>query len=163
MRELANSVARFDPQTQQKRKLRKSYKNEIADLPGKHNIPSSSAGTGYSLIDLARKPPSWDPSTGGPPPPLRPQLDEKKLNAALNFDKTPATGLPDFDVSLIGSASLVSGQSMQRSNSNKRLSGVAAAGTGGESSDDTAKKLKKKKRKDNGAFEEGGDIKRRKF
>lgn len=36
---LASSVARFDPLTGEKRKLRKSYKNHIADLPGKHDIP----------------------------------------------------------------------------------------------------------------------------
>jgi mediator of RNA polymerase II transcription subunit 19 len=96
-------VARFDPQTNQKRKLRKSYKNQISDLPGKHVIPPGNPNNSESLLQLARQPPRIDPNR--PPPPLQPPLDQDLLSRALSLDRTPATGIPDFDVSLLATPS----------------------------------------------------------
>lgn len=108
---LASSVARFDPSTHEKRKLRKSYKNHISDLPGKHEIPprgidgpvgmSNGAGTGAggsampTLLSIVFSQQGHIPQH----PTHLPQLDSELLNRALVLDKTPATGIPDFDVS----------------------------------------------------------------
>lgn len=101
--DLAASVARFDPETNQKRKLRKSYKNQISDLPGKHSIPQGSTNSSDSILQLARQPPRIDPNQA--PPPLQPALDQDLLSRALSLDRTPATGIPDFDVSLLATPS----------------------------------------------------------
>ena len=108
---LASSVARFDPVTKEKRKLRKSYKNHISDLPGKHEIPpsgidapvgmSNGAGTGAgggampTLLSIVFSQQGHIPQN----PSHLPPIDSELLNRALVLDKTPATGIPDFDVS----------------------------------------------------------------
>lgn len=56
LRDFANSVARQDPETGAKRKLRKSYKNHVADLPGKHPVPGPGESD-WQLIDTAMRPP----------------------------------------------------------------------------------------------------------
>lgn len=56
LREFANSVARQDPATGTKRKLRKSYKNHVADLPGKHPVPTQGESA-WQLLDAALRPP----------------------------------------------------------------------------------------------------------
>lgn len=95
--ELASSVARFDATTGEKRKLRKSYKNQIADLPGKHTITTGSTPGTWSLYELARQPPRFGQSA-----PALKHFDQKLLGYALSFDKTPVSGIPDFDMSLLG-------------------------------------------------------------
>lgn len=92
--ELANSVARQDPVTGAKRKLRKSYKNHIADLPGKHTIPTRGE-TAWSLVELANMP--------APARVDMPDLDADLLNN-LRFEKAPATGVPGFDPKLLATA-----------------------------------------------------------
>lgn len=59
LRDFANSVARQDPISGAKRKLRKSYKNHIGDLPGRHPIPAGQESK-WSLMSLAFMPPSND-------------------------------------------------------------------------------------------------------
>lgn len=96
---LAASVARFDPATGVKRKLRKSYKNEISDLPGKHTIPGpNETAENWSLVNIARQPPRFDPSK--PPPELK-KINEKALENGLAFDRSPLNGIPDFNVALL--------------------------------------------------------------
>lgn len=96
---LAGSVARFDPATGEKRKLRKSYKNEISDLPGKHTIPGpNETAENWSLVNIARQPPRFDPSK--PPPELK-RMNEKALENGLAFDRSPLNGIPDFNVALL--------------------------------------------------------------
>lgn len=97
--ELANSVARQDPLTGAKRKLRKSYKNHIADLPGKHTIPTRGE-TAWSLIDFAHMPPVNAVDM--------PDLDVQLLRN-LRFEKAPATGVPGFDPKLLATATPQSG------------------------------------------------------
>lgn len=55
LRDFANSVARQDPETGTKRKLRKSYKNHVADLPGKHPVPGPGESA-WQLMDAAMRP-----------------------------------------------------------------------------------------------------------
>lgn len=170
LRELANSVARFDPVTNEKHKLRKSYKNHIADLSGKHTIPtagSNSRGHSWSLLELARQPPRYDDDRSSVPPPLQPPLDPSSLSYALNFDKAPATGIPDFDVSLLAAGGFQPQPQPVHNNGIKRDSGM---GTGADSSNDDGnaklRKSKKKKRKEsiNNELYDGNDsdAKRRK-
>lgn len=90
LKELAASVARTDPVTGVKRKLRKSYKNHVADLRGKHVI--SSRGETPALAQLAHMP---------PPPPEEVAPLSKDLLAHLRFDKSPQTGIPGFDAKLL--------------------------------------------------------------
>lgn len=92
LKTLAASVARQDPVTGAKRKLRKSYKNHIADLPGKHVIPEPGEPH-WSLVDFARNPPQGSVLIE----PLAPDL-----LAQLKFEKSSADGIPGFDARLLG-------------------------------------------------------------
>ncbi|KAK9323142.1 mediator complex, subunit Med19 [Lipomyces orientalis] len=88
---LQASVARADPVTGAKRKLRKSYKGHIADLPGKNEIP-----TDHFLLRLVHAP--------APDPPVdvaRP-VDPELLETVFRMDKTPDAGVAGFDASVLG-------------------------------------------------------------
>ncbi|KAI5805419.1 Rox3 mediator complex subunit-domain-containing protein [Peziza echinospora] len=111
---IADSVARSDPVTGAKKKLRKSYKGKILDLPGKNEIPK------------ARPPPTeaeiaeGNVSNKGRPMSLLEMLDwpeeewhaqkvaGKELNTPIPFDQlrracTMTTGpIPGFDPSILG-------------------------------------------------------------
>lgn len=67
-------------------KLRKSYKNHIQDLPGKHNVPNAKPLPNGLL----------DPMLPQYPNIINP-LDIKMVNKALEFDKTPLNGIPGFN------------------------------------------------------------------
>jgi mediator of RNA polymerase II transcription subunit 19, fungi type len=169
---LAASVARFDPVTGERRKLRKSYKNHIADLPGKHSVPpalnasSDTAPSEWSLLRVASMPPRYD-SSANTMPDLRPLLDAEKLNENINFDKTPASGVPDFDVSLLaipfGPSSNIARSVSPEENggvANKKNGVVHGVGTA-ESSNDDSMSFRKLKKKRTGQFEDGGRRKKR--
>lgn len=153
--DLASSVARVDAQGQ-KRKLRKSYKNHVSDLPGKHVIPTANPQqpSPFSLLQLARQPPRIDPSR--PPPPLQPPLNQTLLSDALALDRTPATGIPDVDVSLLAAPSYGNGQQASKMTRN----GVVTQGTPDSDYDSSgAKKNRKKKRRED-SVGSGSDLKR---
>ncbi|CAN6596667.1 hypothetical protein TRVA0_001S03114 [Trichomonascus vanleenenianus] len=166
--DLAGSVARFDPATGEKRKLRKSYKNQIADLAGKHVIPTSTSGSGFSLLDLARMPPKSGSTS------LVPPLDDKQLSYALSLDKTPATGIPDFDIAMLASPNFLHQQQVQQQPNqqpqnlkSKNFRNGLAPLTAGESSNDdstnaAARRLMKKKKRMTSDELSSDDVKRRK-
>ncbi|KAG7660864.1 ROX3 [[Candida] subhashii] len=83
---IAKSLARTNPDGSKGVKLRKSYKNHIQDLPGKHQI-SSSKPIPPGLLD---------PNVGQNPDIIK-QLDPELLNRALKFEKTPINGIPGFN------------------------------------------------------------------
>ncbi|ODV88830.1 hypothetical protein CANCADRAFT_17959, partial [Tortispora caseinolytica NRRL Y-17796] len=88
LKPLADSVARTDPITGAKNKLRKSYKGHIADLIGKNQIP-----TNHTILPLIDSP------LFESRPALKP-FDTSVLRDAFKFDKsTVAVG---FDSSLLG-------------------------------------------------------------
>lgn len=129
-------MARFDPATGEKRKLRKSYKNHISDLPGKHEVPtreneqpgigSASMSRGdvaptllsivYSTQNQYQKPipvltPQAEATTAGMSAAAHAPGEEYRyryleayepdlLRRAFGaLEKTPISGIPDFDVS----------------------------------------------------------------
>lgn len=137
-------MARFDPATQEKRKLRKSYKNHISDLPGKHEIPprgidgppgmANGGGAGSSnamptLLSIVFSQQGHVPQHAAP----LPQLDSELLSRALVFDKTPATGIPDFDVGKLAIVpfSAGGGGASPTSATSPGLPGGGVAGNGG--------------------------------
>ncbi len=87
LRDLANSVARIDASTGKKRKLRKSYKGHIQDLPGKSDIP-----TEPYLQSLLNAPESTGPRIA--------VLDQGVLRASIGTIRVGP--IPGFDVSLLG-------------------------------------------------------------
>ncbi len=91
LNKISESVARFDPVTGEKKKLRKSYKGHIQDLPGKHTVSPGE----HSLLQVAFQPPPE-----GPPVQIR-QLDTGMLNRALNFEKTGLNGIPGADAAML--------------------------------------------------------------
>lgn len=93
LKELASLVARQDPVTGQKRKLRKSYKNHISDLPGKHPIPNVGE-TPWSLVNMALQPPI------GPSQELNKPIKPSLLQA-LKFERSVGSGVPGFDPKLL--------------------------------------------------------------
>ncbi|VEU19545.1 DEKNAAC100406 [Brettanomyces naardenensis] len=87
--DLAQSLARTTPDGSKGVKLRKSYKNHIADLPGKYTIPAD-----RSLSPIVCTPDNPDMIQ----PELKP-LDVKYLEKLFNFDKSSINGIPGFDAS----------------------------------------------------------------
>ena len=83
---VAKGLARTNPDGSKGVKLRKSYKNHIQDLPGKHQIPSSKP----------IPPTILDPSIPQTPLIVKP-LDPTLMDAGLKFEKTPINGLPGFN------------------------------------------------------------------
>lgn len=92
LRPLADSMARFDPATGEKNKLRKSYKNQLLDLTGKFDIP-----TQPSLVRIIRDPVLAE--TGGKSLSV---FDRDLLSRGLEFDATPSTGIPGFNPAMLG-------------------------------------------------------------
>ncbi|CAN3356368.1 mediator of RNA polymerase II transcription subunit 19 [Diutina catenulata] len=83
---VARSLARTNPDGSKGVKLRKSYKNHIQDLPGKHQISQA----------VPVNPAIMDPDLGKHPNVIAP-LDPELLRSALQFDKTPSGGIPGFN------------------------------------------------------------------
>lgn len=99
LRSFANSVARQDPQTGAKRKLRKSYKNHIADLPGKHPVPGPGE-TAWTLLDAAMRPaPSCAQEA------IKSLEFPPEMLGKLKFQKSVAP-LPSFDPKLLAAPGL---------------------------------------------------------
>lgn len=103
---LADTVARFHPVTGAKNKLRKSYKKHIADLPTRPEIPPP--GVDLHTIGTGNVSSSATPSLlsivftyqgQSMHIPKLPEIDKNLLSRALVFDKSPNTGIPDFDAS----------------------------------------------------------------
>lgn len=86
LEETARSLARTNPDGSKGVKLRKSYKNHIQDLPGKHNIPGAKPIPNGLLDPLLEKTPDI----------IKP-LDPDMVKKAMNFDKTPLNGIPGFN------------------------------------------------------------------
>ncbi|GME91107.1 unnamed protein product [[Candida] boidinii] len=85
---ISDSLARNNPDGSKGVKLRKSYKNHIADLTGKHTIP-----TERNLSPVVFGPPREEIN-----PEIQP-IDVNELINCFNFEKTPITGIPGFDSS----------------------------------------------------------------
>lgn len=85
---IAKSLARTNPDGSKGVKLRKSYKNHIQDLPGKHQIPPLKPVPGALL----------DPSISQAPDLIK-SLDAGLLSQALKFEKTSVNGIPGFNTS----------------------------------------------------------------
>lgn len=83
---ITKSIARTNPDGSKGVKLRKSYKNHIQDLPGKHHIP---AGKPVPMALL-------DPLIGQHSDIVKP-LSPNLLDQALRFEKTSLNGIPGFD------------------------------------------------------------------
>lgn len=93
-------------------KLRKSYKNHIQDLPGKHQIPPAKAVPAALL----------DPNLSQQPDLIR-ELDAELLNHALKFEKTPVNGIPGFnpsDLAISDQLTLMRGDDMSENDETKR-------------------------------------------
>lgn len=90
---IANSVARVNPDGSKGIKLRKSYKSHIADLPGKYaNLPE---GEDVSKIVFKEQHP-LDNTEQSNQKEIK-QFDMNFLLDVLKFDKSPESGIPDFD------------------------------------------------------------------
>ncbi|KAK9369827.1 Rox3 mediator complex subunit-domain-containing protein [Lipomyces kononenkoae] len=157
------SVARSDPVTGAKRKLRKSYKGHIADLPGKNEIP-----TDHFILSLVHAPPP------DPPVPIDQPLDKTLLETVFSMDKTPEAGVAGFDASVLGlittaaAAAAVGGPSSTGATSSvafagtkkeKYLAGGVESGTGMVESSAGEEKSRRRKRKSAGFLTgEGSDV-----
>ncbi|ANB13202.1 hypothetical protein AWJ20_1484 [Sugiyamaella lignohabitans] len=185
--DLAASVARFDPVTGEKRKLRKSYKNQIADLWGKHIIPDASPHGEWSLLSLARQP-RFEQSDPPRRPPTLAGLDQRSLEYALNMDPSPSTGIPGFDGALLaaptGAAFSLPDSQQGNASGNDQATGSggrgytkgpfyqthsrrngslnAASMTAESSNDDSTGISKRFKMKRRDVYEDGGVVKKRK-
>ncbi|RLV96498.1 Mediator of RNA polymerase II transcription subunit 19 [Spathaspora sp. JA1] len=83
---IVKSLARTNPDGSKGVKLRKSYKNHIQDLPGKHQIaPAKPIPSGL-----------LDPQAGQTPDLIK-ELDPELLGKAMKFEKTPINGIPGFN------------------------------------------------------------------
>lgn len=85
---IAKSFARTNPDGSKGVKLRKSYRNHIQDLPGKHQVSAQKAipsGLLDPMVALA--------------PDLIKAMDSEMLGQAMKFDKTPINGIPGFKTS----------------------------------------------------------------
>ncbi|CAH2352217.1 mediator of RNA polymerase II transcription subunit 19 [[Candida] railenensis] len=124
---ITKSVARVNPDGSKGVKVRKSYKNHIQDLPGKHQIPNSKP------IPMA----ILDPNLSQTPSIIK-QLDPKLLDQALKFEKTSLNGIPGFntaDLAINDQQVLMRGDDMSETDEygnkkNKRKKKVQANGSG---------------------------------
>ncbi|KAK9385304.1 mediator complex, subunit Med19 [Lipomyces mesembrius] len=138
------SVARTDPVTGAKRKLRKSYKGHIADLPGKNEIP-----TEHYILRLVHAPPP------DPPVPIHRPLDEALLESVFSMDKTPESGVAGFDAGVLG---VVAPSAAAAFATRKDKAGAGSGGGGGGvvvESSAGEEKSRRRKRKSAG---EGSDV-----
>lgn len=84
---IAKSLARHNQDGSKGVKLRKSYKNHIQDLPGKHQV-----------LQLKPIPAGLlDPAVAQAPDNIK-EIDPALLTAALQFDKTLINGIPGINV-----------------------------------------------------------------
>lgn len=91
--DLAASVARVNPDGTKGVKLRKLYKSHILDLPGKHvNI-----NTDHDVTPIVFRPQYENDPNDLSKVEIK-TLPMDFLLDKLNFDRTPDTGIPDFDV-----------------------------------------------------------------
>lgn len=86
MEPIAKSLARTNYDGSKGVKLRKSYKNHIQDLTGKHQI-SSLKPIQEGLLN----------PTVAQAPDLIKELDPQLLSQALKFEKTSINGIPGFN------------------------------------------------------------------
>lgn len=86
LEEIAQSLVRTKNDGTKGVKLRKSYKNHILDLPGKHQIPNARPISEHMV----------NPEYAKTPDVIK-AINTDVLKAALNFEKTPINGLPGFD------------------------------------------------------------------
>lgn len=109
---VAQSLARVNSDGSKSVKLRKSYKNHIQDLPGKHQVPGPKPINGALL----------DPNLGTQPDVIK-QIDSDLLNRALRFDKTPINGIPGFntaDLAINDQHTLMRGDDMSETDDYKK-------------------------------------------
>ncbi|OBA23667.1 hypothetical protein METBIDRAFT_9914 [Metschnikowia bicuspidata var. bicuspidata NRRL YB-4993] len=119
---IASSLGRTKPDGSKGVKLRKSYKNHIQDLKGKHQIPPSKPLNGQIL----------DPELAKIPDVIT-EFNPELLSAALKFDKTSINGIPGFspsDLALSDQAASTRGddngesEEAKRKRKKKQLMGV---------------------------------------
>lgn len=108
------SLARTNPDGSKGVKLRKSYKNHIQDLPGKHQIPSPKEISPALL----------DPTIVQAPDIIK-EIDPNLLTQALKFEKTSINGIPGFntaDLAINDQQTLMRGDDMSENDEygNKR-------------------------------------------
>ncbi|RKP30810.1 Rox3-domain-containing protein [Metschnikowia bicuspidata] len=84
--EIVQSLARVKNDGTKGVKLRKSYKNHILDLPGKHQVPPAKPISEHILNPEYAKTPD-----------VINAITMDVLAAALSFEKTPINGIPGFD------------------------------------------------------------------
>ncbi|GMM36316.1 Rox3 protein [Saccharomycopsis crataegensis] len=90
---LALSVARTNPDGTKGVKLRKSYKSHISDLPGKHTI----IDTEKDISPVVFRPVYENDANDTSKTEIK-TLDMNFLLDKLRFDRTPDSGIPNFDV-----------------------------------------------------------------
>lgn len=93
-------------------KLRKSYKNHIADLPGKHQVPAGKPVNGALL----------DPELAQQPDVIK-EINGDLLNLAVKFEKSPVNGIPGFnsaDLAINDQHMLMRGDDMSENDEHKR-------------------------------------------
>ncbi|ODV81862.1 uncharacterized protein CANTADRAFT_44591 [Suhomyces tanzawaensis NRRL Y-17324] len=109
---IARSLARTKPDGSKGVKLRKSYKNHIQDLPGKHQIPGPKT----------LPPGLLDPMVAQAPDIIK-ELDPELLREALKFDKTSINGIPGFntaDLAINDQQMLMRGDDMSENDEYKK-------------------------------------------
>lgn len=93
-------------------KLRKSYKNHLQDLPGKHQISPAKAIPAALL----------DPTLAQQPDVIK-EMDPELLSHALKFDKTPINGIPGFnpsDLAISDHQTLMRGDDMSENEDSRK-------------------------------------------
>lgn len=92
--------------------MRKSYKNHIQDLPGKHQIPGAKPLSGALL----------DPALGQQPDIIK-EVNAELLNTAMKFERTPINGIPGFntaDLAINDQQTLMRGDDMSENEEYKK-------------------------------------------
>ncbi|KAF7582251.1 Rox3 mediator complex subunit family protein [Clavispora lusitaniae] len=106
------SLARVNSDGSKSVKLRKSYKNHISDLPGKHQIPGPKPINGGLL----------DPNLTHQPDIIK-EINGDLLSQAFKFDKTPINGIPGFntaDLAINDQHTLMRGDDMSENDDYKK-------------------------------------------
>lgn len=109
---IAKKLARTKSDGSKGVKLRKSYKNHIQDLPGKHQIPDSKPLNGQLL----------DPEVAQQSDIIK-ELNSELLNVALKLDRTPINGIPGFvtaDLAINDQHTLMRGDDMSDNDEHKK-------------------------------------------
>lgn len=109
---VARKLARTKSDGSKGVKLRKSYKNHIQDLPGKHQIPDARPLNGQLL----------DPALAQQPDVIK-EINSEMLNTALKFDRTPINGIPGLvtaDLAISDQHTLMRGDDMSDNDEHKK-------------------------------------------